>query len=112
MTALPELPPSIESIDATLKHVAVLLQVTADRVERIENRVDQKLHQLNKLEQSVQRTAQWLAREALKIQAARVIGAVAPTPMRFALLLGAAFLGGFAGQVLFALVGHPSALAR
>lgn len=115
---LPELPPSIESIDATVKHMAVQVGIVVQTVGRIEARQDEKLDEitakarrLDALERNMRQSAHEIMNVALKMQVARVLGSVAPTPARFAIIVTAAFLGGLVAQLVMG--GHaPIAFAR
>lgn len=105
---VPELPPSIETIDATCKHMAIQLDLTTKAVERIEERIEDKLSKIDARERSLNQIAQRFAGMSLQLQAARVLQSVSPTPVRLLMIGMGSFAGGMVWQLLVALLGQHS----
>jgi hypothetical protein len=103
---LPEPPPSIETIDAAVKHIAVVVGRLDESFETFYDRFEQRLREVQRRESGLQRVANQLSRTALRVSAGYAIALVAPTPARFALIVGSAFVGGFGAQLLMAFLVH------
>ena len=99
----PAMPPTLETIDGKLTHVITVVEVTSDRVERLED----DRERLHRVERSLQRMIGRVSTAALQVSARLVVASAVP-PMRSLFVMGGgAFLGGAAATfAIRLLVGH------
>jgi hypothetical protein len=93
----PPMPATLETIGARLDHAITVLELTADRVQRLE---DGRM-QAEQVEASMRKIALRLSASALALSASRAVG----TLRAASLMVAGGFLGGFTGELVWRVLG-------
>lgn len=101
------MPISLDTVAAKLDHAITVIELTAERVRRI----DDAHIETARVEKSMRSIALRLSATALALSAARVTAAVAPTGRAVLVTVAGAFAGGFVGSLLWQLWHAGPALA-
>ena len=101
------MPATLETLHGKLDHAITVLELTADRVQQLE---DGRIR-AERTEASMREVALRLSAAGIAMSVARTVSAVAVPTRALALMAGGAFAGGFLGTILYQLAHAHAALA-
>jgi hypothetical protein len=101
------MPATLETVDGKLTHLVTVAEVTAQRVERLEDSYERILG----VERSLRGLAERVSSAALRMSARLALAAAIPPFHNVALVTVGAFAGGLVGTVLWHAIHAATAVA-
>lgn len=102
------MPATLESVAGKLDHLITVAEVTAQRVERLEDEQERT----RSIERGLRGLAERLSSAALRMSARLALAAALPPARNVVLTVVGAFAGGLAGTVLWHVLHASAALAQ
>ena len=103
----PPMPATLEAVDGKLTHLITVAEVTAQRVERLEDGHERVLH----VERNLRGLAERLSSAALRMSARIALAAAIPPARTVVLTTAGAFAGGLVGTLAWHILHAAQALA-